>query len=106
MLNLKKESIRSWKKHVLYFLILIIYLGFKRVEATTSEVNDQLNSEHENYQVFRFHFEPVSDAYSITLWILLGTLFKIGKYLRKDNLLEVIEMFFFCLLCERLSFVQ
>jgi solute carrier family 9 (sodium/hydrogen exchanger), member 3 len=35
------------------------------------------------YQVAQFHFEHVSDVYAITLWILLGSLAKVGFHLSK-----------------------
>lgn len=49
-------------------------------ETTNVLVNGNIdaNRVHENYQVFKFHFEPISDPLTITLWILLGSLVKIG----------------------------
>ena len=73
-----------FKKYI-YMSILLIYLSLKLpklgVTASSAQVQGQIDKPHENYEVFRFHFSAVSDAYTITLWILLGILFKIVFHL-------------------------
>lgn len=39
----------------------------------------------ERFQVVQFNFDHVSDVYAITLWILLGSLAKVGKNSLKTN---------------------
>ncbi len=51
------------------------------------------------FHVAEFNFEHVSDVYAITLWILLGSLAKVGKYL-----LIKIE-FNLNIICSRFSFI-
>jgi hypothetical protein len=51
----------------------------KRVNGSTEVVDANEDRVVTRYQVARFTFEEVSDVYGITLWILLGSLAKIGK---------------------------
>ena len=63
----------------IYYFILFAFLMVKHANASTSEVDANENKVEKRYQVAKFTFEEVSDVYSITLWILLGSLAKIGK---------------------------
>lgn len=79
------------RSSLLYILLMALYLLNRPVSASGSNsiessettkvlVNGNIdaNRVHENYQVFKFHFEAISDPLTITLWILLGSLVKIG----------------------------
>jgi hypothetical protein len=70
-----------WKGYssYIYLLILIVYAFVKRVHSATEEVNGGEEKIIGRYQVAKFNFEHVSDVYAITLWILLGSLAKVGK---------------------------
>ncbi len=70
----------SFRRYI-YFAIVAIYMLLKHAKASSVEVAGQPDKPHQNYEVFRFHFEGVSDAYAITLWILLGSLAKIAFHL-------------------------
>lgn len=73
----------SFKKYstYLYVIIAVICMSLKHVNSSEVLVDAQEKRVHENYHVFKFHFEGVSDAYGITLWILLGSMAKIGFHL-------------------------
>jgi hypothetical protein len=51
----------------------------RRVSAASEEVNGGEEKIIGRYQVAKFNFEHVSDVYAITLWILLGSLAKVGE---------------------------
>ncbi|RNA14047.1 putative Na(+) H(+) antiporter nhx-9 isoform X1, partial [Brachionus plicatilis] len=72
-------NIRNIK--VIYYAILCIYLISKRVYSATEEVVGGEEKISDTFQVVRFNFEHVSDVYAITLWILLGSLAKVGFHL-------------------------
>lgn len=62
---------------VLSFLFMCVY-----VNASTSEIeagDDDLIEKR--YQVAKFDFAEVANVYSITLWILIGSLAKVGFHL-------------------------
>lgn len=63
---------------VIYYAILCIYLVVKRVYSATEEVIGGEETVSDTFQVVKFNFEHVSDVYAITLWILLGSLAKVG----------------------------
>lgn len=56
---------------------------FKNVKSSTVEIDARETKVSQRYQVAKFNFEEVSDVYAITLWILLGSLAKIGKNKKK-----------------------
>ena len=58
---------------------MFIYLFSKRVNSATEEVNGGEEKVVGRYNVAKFNFDHVSDVYAITLWILLGSLAKVGK---------------------------
>lgn len=70
-----------WRKYssYIYYGILFIYLFSKRVNSATEEVNGGEEKVVGRYNVAKFNFDHVSDVYAITLWILLGSLAKVGK---------------------------
>lgn len=53
----------------------------KRASSASEEVNGGEPESVSRYPVARFEFEHVSDVYAITLWILLGSLAKVGFHL-------------------------
>jgi len=59
--------------------VLAIFFVSRRVSAAVEEINGGEEKVVERYPVARFNFEHVSDIYAITLWILLGSLAKVGK---------------------------
>ena len=69
-----------WRKSLkyIYYGILFMYLFVKRVNTASEEVNGGEEKVVTRYQVATFNFDHVSDIYAITLWILLGSLAKVG----------------------------
>ncbi|CAF0750538.1 unnamed protein product [Brachionus calyciflorus] len=78
-----KWSSQSSTKYIklIYFSFLCLYLITKRVYSATEEVIGGEEKVITRYQVAKFNFEHVSDVYAITLWILLGSLAKVGFHL-------------------------
>jgi hypothetical protein len=72
----------SVKATVFYTAIFIIFAYVRRVYAATDQFHD-IGEEKPvgRYQVAKFNFSEVSEVYAITLWILLGSLAKIGFHL-------------------------
>ena len=73
-------SLVTWRRYStqIYYGILFIYLFSKRVYAATEEVNGGEEKVIGRYAVAKFNFDHVSDVYATTLWILLGSLAKVG----------------------------
>lgn len=71
--------LRKYSKYM-YYLIIILYAFSKRANSATEEVFGSEDKPPGRYQVAKFNFEHVSDVYAITLWILLGSLAKVGMY--------------------------
>jgi hypothetical protein len=69
----------STKSKYLYLFILISLLCKYAVKCATEIVDGGDKKEITRYPVAAFNFEHVSDVYAITLWILLGSLAKVGK---------------------------
>ena len=72
-----------WHKYstYVYFSLIVVHLLAKRVSAASEEVNGGEEKVPGRYQVAKFNFDHVSDVYAITLWILLGSLAKVGFHL-------------------------
>ncbi len=70
---------RKYSSYIYYSLVLAIFFVSRRVSAAVEEINGGEEKVVERYPVARFNFEHVSDIYAITLWILLGSLAKVGK---------------------------
>jgi hypothetical protein len=66
------------KNYVQYVFFIIVYYLCKYVQCATEVVDGGEKKEVERYPVAEFNFEHVSDVYAITLWILLGSLAKVG----------------------------
>ena len=70
-----------WPKYSAYIYYFIVLFGFyvQTVNSANEEVN-QINEKNvvQRYQVAKFNFHHVGNVYVITLWILLGSLVKIG----------------------------
>lgn len=61
-------------------IIIIIVLGILIQKYHTKEqtyVHNQ--AKQQRFHVAEFNFDHVSDVYAITLWILLGSLAKVGS---------------------------
>ena len=71
------QSLRRY----IYIGLICVYTALKQANASSVQVAGQPDKPHETYAVFRFHFEAVSNAYAITLWILLGSLAKIAFHM-------------------------
>lgn len=78
MVSLGLSFWRTYSSYI-YYGILFIYLFSKRVNSATEEVNGGEEKVVGRYNVAKFNFDHVSDVYAITLWILLGSLAKVGK---------------------------
>ena len=60
--------------------ILLLILGLLIHKYYCKEqVYSHNKDKAERFQVVQFNFDHVSDVYAITLWILLGSLAKVGK---------------------------
>ena len=72
-----------WRKYstYIYYSLILVYFYAKRVHSATEEVNGGEEKKIESYQVAKFNFDHVSDVYAITLWILLGSLAKVGMFI-------------------------
>lgn len=85
MVDIKSSlgSLVAWRKYstYIYYGVLVIYLFTKRAHAATEEVNGGDEKVIGRYSVAKFNFDHVSDVYAITLWILLGSLAKVGFHL-------------------------
>ena len=77
------SSSSIWRKYTtyIYYAVIVIYFYAKRVNAGIEEVNGGEEKQIGRYQVASFNFDHVSDVYAITLWILLGSLAKVGFHL-------------------------
>jgi len=73
-------SLSTWRRYSthIYYGILVIYLFSRKVYAATEQVNGGEEKKLGRYNVAKFNFDHVSDVYAITLWILLGSLAKVG----------------------------
>lgn len=67
--------------YVIIIIIIVTNLLFKRVQSSSVEVSARNETSLEDFQVASFNFEHVSRVYSITLWILLGSVAKIAFHL-------------------------
>ncbi len=79
--TISTNSTQKWKKYTkyVYYAILFVYIFARRASAASEEVNGGEEKIPGRYQVAKFNFDHVSDVYAITLWILLGSLAKVGK---------------------------
>lgn len=59
-------------------IALVILALIKQVRSAVEEIDIHDEKVEKRYQVAHFNFEEVSSVYAITLWILLGSLAKIG----------------------------
>ena len=66
---------------VSFCLLLAFKLLIKQVECATIKENFDEEKTMSRYQVAKFNYEEVASVYEITLWILLGSLAKIGFHL-------------------------
>jgi hypothetical protein len=67
------------KKHS---IILVLILGLLiRKYYCKEQVYKHNEAEPLRFHVAEFNFDHVSDVYAITLWILLGSLAKVGSYI-------------------------
>jgi hypothetical protein len=81
VLTEKKDTMSCTSNRSYYFqyvTFIIIYYACKYVQCATEVVDGGEEKEVERYPVAEFNFEHVSDVYAITLWILLGSLAKVG----------------------------
>lgn len=94
-LKLKANKISN---KILIIAIIVCFM-IKKVRCYTEEINVFDKQDTQRYQVAKFDFEEVSGVYAITLWILLGSLAKIGNlifcyfFVDKIELIELIVCF-------------
>jgi hypothetical protein len=83
--RVNNELLSKKSKYLIYVVIVSIAFLSKNVRADTESINEQENKQVERYKVAKLNIEEVSGVYSVTLWILLGSLIKIGisKFKRK-----------------------
>jgi hypothetical protein len=84
--NISLNCMKILRKYSMfvYILLSVLFVLFKKnglVEAASEEVDGGADEVPERYQVAKLNFEEVSDVYAITLWILLGSLAKVGFHL-------------------------
>lgn len=80
----------SWcfkKSCINYALILCLYMVVRQVSSVSEEVLGVEENIIERYKIAKFNFDHVSGVYTITLWILLGSLAKICKLKQKSSFL-------------------
>ncbi|CAF0955513.1 unnamed protein product, partial [Brachionus calyciflorus] len=75
----KKDTLSKFKNFYLFIILLFIFIN--RVRSTTVEFEAGDEKTEKRYQVAKFNFAEVSSVYAITLWILIGSLAKIGFHL-------------------------
>ena len=63
---------------VMFLIVLILVSVINRVNTSNETVNLKEEKTVTRYQVAKFDFVEVQSVYAITLWILLGSLAKIG----------------------------
>lgn len=63
----------------IYLFVLVFFIIIKRAKMSTEEMDARDEKTVGRYQVAKFNFVEVSEVYAITLWILLGSLAKIGN---------------------------
>lgn len=80
---------RTTQKTSLYFFLTLSCLTFKNVLSSTKVVAD-VEPEIEQFNVAKLDFAHVADAFSITTWILLGSLAKMAFHSSSDKLTEKI----------------
>ena len=74
-------SFITQKSRYIYLTICVISILCKyAVKCGTQTIDGGDKKEITRYPVAAFNFEHVSDVYAITLWILLGSLAKVGKF--------------------------
>ena len=66
----------SLLKYSLVLLVLLVMI--KHARSAVEEIDIRDEKVQKRYQDAHFNFEEVSSVYAITLWILLGSLAKIG----------------------------
>ena len=72
-----KHSVKKYSTIVLILILILVCIS-NRANAENVTVNVNEEKIVSRYQVAKFNFVEVSGVYSITLWILLGSLAKIG----------------------------
>jgi hypothetical protein len=72
-----KHSFRKGFSFML-LIVLILVSVLNRVNTSNETVNLKEEKTVTRYQVAKFDFVEVQSVYAITLWILLGSLAKIG----------------------------
>ena len=80
---------RTTQKTSLYFFLTLSCLTFKNVLSSTKVVAD-VEPEIEQFNVAKLDFAHVADAFSITTWILLGSLAKMAYHSSSVKLTEKI----------------
>ncbi len=77
---ISRARLATWHKYssYIYFGLIFIFFYVKRAQGATDIVDGEEVKPVSRYKVATFNFEHVSDVYAITLWILLGSLAKVG----------------------------
>jgi len=65
-------------KHSIFLILLLGLIIHKYYCKEQTYIHNQ--AKPQRFHVAEFNFDHVSDVYAITLWILLGSLAKVGKY--------------------------
>lgn len=78
MVKLFENWFSHLKLYIVLLTILILTLTLNRVDAENVTIDMSEGKIVSRYQVAKFNFIEVSGVYAITLWILLGSLAKIG----------------------------
>lgn len=84
------------------FLCVILLFLKKNVSANPNEISGEDDKPVGRYQVAKLNFDHVSDVYAITLWILLGSLAKVGESETKAYLkhkFKLIQLLFKASIC-------
>ena len=68
-----------YQKKQTIFLILVLLVLIKKY-SSREQIYTHNQQKEQRFHVAEFNFDHVSDVYAITLWILLGSLAKVGQY--------------------------
>lgn len=72
---------QKFSKNILHIVVLLFLVYWRRVHSADDQFEDiGEDNTPGRYEVLKFKFAEVTDVYAITLWILLGSLAKIGCF--------------------------
>lgn len=107
-----RNILRYFKISLSFNFFLYVVLLKQIVSANQNEISGGDDKPVGRYQVAKLNFDHVSDVYAITLWILLGSLAKVGESIKKTylkhtfNKIQLIFKAFTCLTSLQKDFLK